>query len=297
MILIDHINLRSQNFLDHRSRTSRSVPFVALAIRFGERKCRRQHRYTFLSHHFHFFSSNYNRIDDKTLKWIWSRRVRRDATRQYCLMYIASGWETMMARIPGRSSLTIVSQIPHGRFAILRILSLIEPAADLTSQSVNHSLPTAMRDRRILSLDHKDLLLVRISRPGVPRSTILELCNRVWLAPRSPQTCHCHDNDAISRYRQHRESTHEGRGVSGGIPRTIETTLEARRCLLGLRLRTTPNPPSKQRGAPISHSFCQMLIFTSLADRSLLRLLSRPDIYIYICMYKTSLHTFTSIFY
>lgn len=178
-------------------------------------------------------------------------------TRQYCLMYIASRWETMTARMPGWSSLTIVSQIPHGRFRILQILSLTEPAADfISAQSVHLSLPTAMRDRRILSLDHKDLLLFRISRPGVSRSTILELCNRVWLAPRVPQTCHCHDNDAISRYRQHRESTHEGRGVSGGIPRTIETTPRS----LEMPARFAPaydsEPTIEATGAPISHSFC-----------------------------------------
>lgn len=130
-------------------------------------------------------------------------------------------------RMRGRSSLTIVSQVPHNRFRIPPILSSIEPAADLTSAQSVHLffLPTAICDRRILSLDHKDLLS-RKSRPAnVFRSTTrsLELRNRVRLAPRDLQTCHCHDN-ARSRCRQHRDSTHEGRGVSRGIPRTIETT-------------------------------------------------------------------------
>lgn len=87
--------------------------------------------------------------------------------------------------------------------------------------------------------------------------SIPELCNRVRVAPRDLQTCHCHDNDgARSRYRQHRDSTHEGRGVSRGIPRTIETTPRNSEIPAWFALAYDSESTVEAMGAPISRSVC-----------------------------------------
>lgn len=120
--------------------------------------------------------------------------------------------------------------IYSGSFPILSLI--LEPAADPASaRSVHLILPTAMREiaeSTRWTANHLSFSPGYRGPASLVDSTsrILELCNRAESAPRVPQACHCHDNDggARSRYKQHRESTHEGRGVSGSIPRTIETT-------------------------------------------------------------------------
>lgn len=109
-------------------------------------------------------------------------------------------------------------------------------------------LPTAMCDRRILSLDHKDLLS-RKSRPvfrsttrpssyAIARDWHHAICGRVTVTITTAARDLGIGSIATARTRV--EASREASPGRSKLP------LETRRFLLGLRLRTTPNPPSKQ---------------------------------------------------
>jgi len=105
-----------------------------------------------------------------------------------------------------------------------------------------------MCDRRILSLDHKDLLS-RKSRPvfrsttrpssyAIARDWHHAICGRVTVTITTAARDLGIGSIATARTRV--EASREASPGRSKLP------LETRRFLLGLRLRTTPNPPSKQ---------------------------------------------------
>lgn len=104
-----------------------------------------------------------------------------------------------------------------------------------------------MCDRRILSLDHKDLS--RKSRPvfqsttrpssyAIARDWHHAICGRVTVTITTAARDLGIGSIATARTRV--EASREASPGRSKLP------LETRRFLLGLRLRTTPNPPSKQ---------------------------------------------------